>query len=278
MEHALSPPDRVASTSREARFPVLAEDVLATGPAGSSAAGEHPKFLATIDDGERLVPVLVKLSPPLVDATAVRVADLLVAEHLAHEALSAAGHPTARSTLIWAKDRLFLEIERFDRQGPAHRRGLVSLEAVDAEFVGSLLDWTTTTAALCARGLLREADHREVRWRAVFGTLIANTDMHMSNLSLWLDDLRLAGVAPCYDMLPMAYAVRSGEMVPFDFSPRLPSPSDADVARSAWETAVSYWERVAGCEDVSVGFRQIASDNARKVAALAPALALLPSA
>jgi hypothetical protein len=278
MEQAGSPPDRVASDSRAQSYPELASDVLAAGPAGWSAGGEQPKFLATLDEGERLVPVLVKVSPPLTESTAVRTADLLIAEHVAHEILAAAGHPTARSKLLWAGDRLFLEVERFDREGPEHRRGMISLEAVDAEFVGSLERWTTTTEALVAHGLLSEEDHREVRWRFVFGDLIANTDMHMGNLSLWLDDFTIAGVAPCYDMLPMAYSVRNNEIVPFLFSPRVPSPADADVARSAWETAVLFWQAVADHSHLSVGFREIALNNAQKVAALAPAMSRLPSA
>ncbi|MEQ1569964.1 MAG: hypothetical protein ABMA64_30300 [Myxococcota bacterium] len=58
---------------------------------------------------------------------------------------------------------------------------------------GPLDRWSTTTAALVAQGRLTADDHREVRWREVFGDLVANTDMHANNLPLWLDDLALAG-------------------------------------------------------------------------------------
>lgn len=96
------------------------------------------------------------------------------------------------------------------------------------------------------------------------------------NLSLWLDDLAIAGVAPCYDMLPMRYAVRSNELVPTAFTPPLPSPADADVARTAHAAALAFWRAVAGCDAVSSGFRAIAGDNARAVEALGPSLARLP--
>lgn len=274
---AATPPDRVAREARARTYPQLAEGILAFGSAGSSAAGEQPKFLATRDDDGRLVPVLVKFSPPLRDDKAVRAADLLIAEHIVHEILQAAGHPTARSQLLCAGDRVFLEVERFDRQGSEHRRGLVALAVVDAELVGSRLDrWSTTTAALVQRGLLGEADHREVRWLEVFGGLIANSDMHHGNLSLWLDDLAIAGLAPCYDMLPMRYAVRDNEIVPTDFIPPLPSPADADVARTAHAAALAFWRAVASRDEVSTSFRSIARDNAHAVEALGPALDRLP--
>jgi hypothetical protein len=277
VELAGAPPDRVEASVRPEVYPVWAADVLAVGPAGSSAAGEQPKLLATVDHGSRLTPVLVKFSPPLDDAKAVRTADLLVAEHVAHEVLAQRGHPAARSTVLHAGRRVFLEVERFDRDGPEHRRGVVPLGPVDGALVGSDLGrWSTTTAALLARGLLTEADHREVRWREVFGDLIANSDMHPNNLSLWLDDLTIAGVAPSYDMLPMRYSVRNQEIVPVDFAPRVPDPSDADVARSAWSGAVAFWEAVADHEDVSPAFRAIARQNAGKVAALEPGIGRLP--
>ncbi|MEQ1571541.1 MAG: HipA domain-containing protein, partial [Myxococcota bacterium] len=268
-------------------YPALASSALSAGPAGSSAGGEQPKFLATVDHGTHAVPVLVKFSPPRVDDVGVRVADLLVSEHVAHEVLAAAGHPTARSTLVWAGDRVFLEVARFDRDGPEHRRGVIPLGAVDgellvlglrpAELVGSPLDrWSTTTAALVAQGQLTADDHREVRWREVFGDLVANTDMHANNLSLWLDDLALAGVAPSYDLLPMAYAVRQNELPRVTFAPRVPAPADADVARPAWEAAVTYWAALADHGEVSEAWRAVARDNHRRVAELGPAIGRLP--
>jgi hypothetical protein len=179
---------------------------------------------------------------------------------------------------VWAGDRVFLEVDRFDRDGTEHRRGVVPLWAADAEFVGSAMDrWSTTTAALARSGLLTDADHREVRWLGVFGDLIANTDMHPANLSLWTDGLAVAGVAPSYDMLPMAYALRAGELFDVAFDPKVPAPSDGDVARSAMEAAVAFWTEVAERDDVSADFRAIASANASKVAALAPAIARLPT-
>ncbi len=272
------PPDAVDAAARDRRYPELAADVLQLGPAGSSAGGEQPKFLATRSGGDGLVPVLVKFSPPLRDDVAVRIGDLLVAEHVAHEVLAARGVPTARSSLLWAGDRVFLEVERFDREGTAHRRGLVTLAAVDGQFVGSNLDrWSTTTASLVRDGLLSAGDHAAVRWLETFGRMIANTEMHASNLSLFLDGARIVGPAQAYDMAPALYAPVQGEVVPRTFAPALPAPSDADVARGAWAAARDYWASLAERPEVSSAFREVARRNLGAVAALEPTLQRLPS-
>lgn len=275
---AEDPPDRVDAAARERRYPELAADVLRLGPAGSSAAGEQPKFLVTRAGEDGLVPLIVKFSPPLRDEVAIRIGDLLVAEHVAHGVLAAHGIPSARSSLLHAGGRAFLEVERFDRDGLAHRRGVVSLAALDAEHVGSQLDrWSTTTAALVRAGIIPPADHTRVRWLETFGRLIANTDMHASNLAFLLDGTSLAGVAPAYDMLPALYAPIQGEIVERVFTPALPSPSDADVALEAWMAALEYWRALARRPELSVGFRDLAWANVRAVGALESSVARLPA-
>lgn len=257
---AAEPPDLVALDDRERRYVELAGGALGSG---FGVGGEQPKFLATRGDG---VPVLVKFSPPLTDPAAVRVGDLLIAEHVAHGVLASAGQPSARSEVLFAGGRVFLEIGRFDRQGTAHRRGVASLRAVDAQFVGGPLDrWSTTTAALVRDGLLAPADHRRVRWLEAFGHAIANTDMHPGNLSFWLDGVELAGVAPAYDMLPMAYAPRQRELVPVTFRPARPSPANADVADEVVAAAARFWAAVAAHPAVSSGFAGECRRNAERL-------------
>src|SRR5882757_8490770 len=72
-----------------------------------------------------------------------------------------------------------------------------------------------------------------------FGRLIANTDMHLANLSFHVQDsLRLA---PTYDMLPMAYApLAGGEVPPRDFAPALPLPSQRAVWLAVCGVAVDF--------------------------------------
>lgn len=103
-------------------------------------------------------------------------------------------------------------MERFDRSGPHGRRGLISLSAMDAEFVGRG-GWPGMTARLAAdRHISREA-HEAACLLHAFGTLIGNTDMLPGNLSFITDSGRPYELAPAYDMLPMAFAPRaSGEL------------------------------------------------------------------
>jgi hypothetical protein len=66
------------------------------------------------------------------------VADLLVCEHLAAQTLSAIeGHCAARTRIIQASGRTFLESERFDRSGDLGRSAAVTLFAVEAALIGA---------------------------------------------------------------------------------------------------------------------------------------------
>lgn len=272
------PPDAVAASERTARYPALAEDVLSLGTAGSSAAGEQPKFLVTRVGSDGAVPVLVKFSPPVADPVSERYADLLVAEHVALRTLAGVGVAAARSCLVRSAGRVFLEVERFDRLGPAHRRGLVSLGAVDAAFVGSRrARWSDTTGPLAAAGSIAPSDHLRTRWLERFGDWIANDDMHSGNLSFHLDGTDLDGLSPVYDMGPAAFAPLRGELPHRGFAPSLPGPSDADVAPGAWSAARAFWQATADHADASLGFRAVARDADRALAALEPALARLPT-
>jgi hypothetical protein len=73
-----------------------------------------------------------------------RMADLLAAEHIAHQ-VRAHKHGVLVSELVRADNRMFLEIARFDRVGRCSRRGVISLMMLDAEFVGRLLSWSDTS-------------------------------------------------------------------------------------------------------------------------------------
>lgn len=268
------PPDAIAAEARHERYPALAADVLAAGAPGSSAAGEQPKFLATRLPGP--TPVLVKFSPPLGDPQARRTADLLVAEHLALETLRAHDQAAARSEVIAAGDRVFLEVERFDRVGPHGRRGVVSLEAADSEHVGGNGGWRELTAALVAARAAPPEVLEPVRWLACFGELIGNSDMHRGNLSFFADGGVIVGVCPAYDMTPMHYAVQQNEFRSAPLTPPMPRPDDVAVWEPACRAATAFWDAVAADARISEGFRAIARSNRERVAPLGELAALLP--
>ncbi|HUU03560.1 MAG TPA: type II toxin-antitoxin system HipA family toxin YjjJ [Myxococcota bacterium] len=269
-----APPNLVARDDRKRAYPRLAEDVLAAGPPGSSTAGEHPKFLATRAHGNQ--PVMVKFSPPIGTEAGRRIADLLICEKLALDLLAEHGHSAARSELVLAEERVFLELERFDRLSVRGRRGTLSLTALDARFVGKLGKWTNTLESLVRQGRAKDGDLKEARFREVFGRLIANSDMHPGNLSFFIHGERTAGLTPAYDMLPAAYAPRHGQNPVPEFAPLPPAPSEAAVWKQAGDAALALWKNTAGHPLVSEEFKKIASDNAAILTSLDHMADLLP--
>jgi hypothetical protein len=256
------PPAVVAPRQRTRRYPELAEQVLEGGNPGSSAGGEQPKFLATLASGEQ---VLVKFSPRSKDASAKRQADLLICEYLAHRVLEAHGQAVPRSELVLAGERVFLEVGRFDRSSGGGRRGVLSLLALDAEFVGRMHSWTDSTSRLVEAGQVPESALRDVRLRELFGKLIFNTDMHPGNLSFIARGAKVLELAPVYDMLPMHYSGTRLEEAP---EPSLPIPAiaDAEVWEPASQAAIEFWNAVAKENGVSAGFRRVARANTAKMA------------
>jgi len=269
-----APPNLVAPDDRARIYPQLASDVLAAGPVGSSAAGEHPKFLATRASDNQ--PVLVKFSPPVGDDSGRRIADLLICEHLALQVLAERGQPAARSELVEAEDRVFIEVERFDRAGMQKRRGTLSLTALDSQFVGKLGRWTDTVEELVRQRRAAQEDLQRTRFLEVFGRLIANTDMHPGNLSFFIRGEKCEGLAPAYDMLPAAYAPRDGPGLDAPFTPPPPVPSEAGVWEPALEAAITLWKRTAGQPAISSEFRAIAAANAASLKHLDRVAELLP--
>jgi len=208
-------PDPIAEARKAAEYARFALQAASGEIPGSSAGGEQPKFMsyAVTSGGPRHV--MVKFSERDEGPVTERWRDLLLAEHLALETLRDAGIAAARTRIVDSGDQRFLEVERFDRVGSLGRRVLVSLAALDAEFVGSGNGaWPIIARRLADSGEL-SADAvvtAETLW--AFGTLIGNTDMHSGNLSFFSEPARPCAIAPAYDMGPMAFAPRSGGGLP----------------------------------------------------------------
>ena len=191
-------------------YPRLAEEALTVGETWSSAGGEQPKFCTYCDKGH----VLVKFSVADDNNVAERWRDLLLAEHHALETLDAGGVSAARSRVAEVGVQHFLELERFDRVGVYGRHALISLAALDGEFVGNATaPWPVVTAELARQKIITAQAHADAMLLFAFGTLIANTDMHSGNLSFVSDTGRPYALSPAYDMLPMAFSPTSGGLV-----------------------------------------------------------------
>ena len=252
---------------RVTRYPQLVTQIMEGGLPGSSAHGEHPKFVAMLD-GSPARHVLVKFSPSTRTPVGVRWADLLISEHLAHEVLRDAGIAAAQSRIERFADRIYLETIRFDRVGRAGRIGVTSLFAIDSALYGKLDNWIDAGKRLLADRRIDETMLSAIRLLATFGALIANTDRHLGNLGC-LDhyDGRFT-LAPVYDMLPMLYAPEHDELPPRSFAPPAPSADSLREFGRARALAEKYWAACAGDARISAEFRAIAAGNLQSIEAL----------
>jgi hypothetical protein len=237
---------------------------------GSSAGGEQPKFTTMVCDTPETEPraVIVKFSPSLkTSSVGQRWADLLQAEHIANQVLSEAGFPTASTRTFQFEDRAFLESERFDRVGTAGRRGLITLRALDAAYIGmGNGTWADAARKLYAGKWITFEDRDRIIQLHCFGELIANTDMHWGNLSFFLPEQRPFPLAPVYDMLPMRFRPSStGEILDRTFEPKLPKPEDQAAWLEMYPHAHTYWKHITEHSEITPSFKQIAEQAIKAI-------------
>lgn len=243
---------------------------------GSSAAGEQPKFLCTIDETH----YLVKFSAAVNNAVSQRWVDLLKAEALALTMLTQLNIAAADTHLYLSDARVFLLSKRFDRQGLFGRHGVASLEAIDAEFVGQAgLPWPAIAEQMHAQALLTDADLAKIKLLWCFCVLIGNTDTHNGNLSFFYDaifDLKAAPrfrLTPAYDVLPMAFApTRAGTMLQQGYRPQLRPEVEGQYWRQAYPIALTYWQQLSTDNQFSEEFRQLAAETILQLTPLESAI------
>ncbi|MDB5817315.1 MAG: hypothetical protein JWQ11_955 [Rhizobacter sp.] len=260
--HSLLPDDENAWALA---LDALSSDVASTLPVGSSAGGEQPKFTAQLESGDH---VLVKFTPPRGTPFGERWHDLLIAEALACEVLSAHGVDVATCHTVHSDRRTYLVSRRFDRIGATGRRHVVSIGAVHEAFVaGRYSNWAQTAHALLRQQRLGRIAADQVRALLAFGRLIGNTDMHSGNLGLLVtqDDLPRGRfkLAPVYDMLPMRWRPdatlgAAPDYAPFDLDA-------ASLASGARVPALDYWSRLAGESRVGKPLRIVAWEMAARL-------------
>lgn len=249
-------PAPIADTDRAETYVRLAAEAAQGDAPGSSAGGEQPKFTACAMTQAGPRHVIVKFSEAEDSPVSERWRDMLRAEHLALSVLREAGIPAATTTLLDHGGQRFLQVERFDRVGPLGRRALLSLTALDAEFVGAAAEGWPAIAHRLARDRHVRPDAAAgacLLWAV--GTLIGNTDMHGGNLSFVAEEGLPHALAPAYDMTPMAFAPRSGGGLP-DTVPE--AVIHAGVAHDTWRQAEAlartYLARVSNNSGFSARF------------------------
>ncbi|MCC7536277.1 MAG: type II toxin-antitoxin system HipA family toxin YjjJ [Deltaproteobacteria bacterium] len=255
-----NPSDAIEPAKRETRFIELADAAMRGELPGSSAAGERPKFLATLREPGGGRSVLVKLSERAGSPAAQRWADLLRCERLASDTLRAHGIAAAHEEIVEAGGRTFLQSTRFDRTPRLGRRGFVSLASLDvAHLARGHGEWWRFAEPLRRDGWITEEDARRLRRLSLFGRFIANTDMHLGNVAFEMADALPLALCPAYDMLPMRFApAGTGEIVPRDHDVAPPLPEILDDWRFAALAAEDFWQRVCGSDAISADFRSVA--------------------
>jgi hypothetical protein len=253
-------PDAISARRKANAYAELARTAANQSHAFSSAGGEHSKFTAFVESKEGGAHVIVKFSPAGSDAIAQRWRDLLRCEHHALSVLAESTLVAAAESRVVESDRVYLEVRRYDRIGPKGRRGVVSLGAIDDEFVGGRQSWVQCAQKLQQLRMLAARDVERIALLQAFGHLIHNTDMHFGNCALLHDgpQAKQFTLAPIYDMLPMRFAPTAQGLREDEVPPVRPT---ADVL-NAWPQAIAlareFWGRVKGDPAMSKGFVQIA--------------------
>ena len=255
------------SAQKAEHYERLAATVGAGLPAGSSAAGEQPKFTARQQNGDCFI---VKFSPPRGTPFGERWHQLLHLERRALQTLQANGIASAQTEIIETSKRTCLESRRFDRDAGGVMRHIVSAGAVHDEFVQApRVNWVATCEALVKQQLLSESDARTVLLSYLFGKFIGNTDMHFGNLSFFVDDVvkPVFVPTPVYDMLPMMWRpdIHSGNLDPSPLGQPLLPMGYATEAQLARTWAVDYWQSASNDAELGTELRALCLENARRL-------------
>jgi hypothetical protein len=253
---------------RNETYPALAEQSMQDGLPGSSAQGEHPKFAIALSERGEIRHVLVKFSPPVDTLVGQRWSDLLIAEHLALETLSAAGISSAKSRLFQLKNQTYLEVDRFDRIGLGGRIGVTSLLAVDTGLYGALDNWIESGRRLHQERRIDAATLEEISLISTFADLIANTDKHFGNLAFYDNYDGRFRLTPIYDMLPMLFAPAHDQIIARIYVPADPSSATLSVWPRARALAETYWRTLANDTRISLDFKSISAACLRDIESL----------
>ncbi len=138
---------------------------------------------------------------------------------------------------------------------------MISMQAIDSEYVGDGADWPISLNALFENNLISDEHLFDacVLWE--FGYLINNTDMHLGNISLAMDG-NIFRVLPAYDMCSMGFRPHGDEVPAYHFKPaplhsRLNTLSDNQNAMArVVDMAVDFWQRVAADTRISNELRE----------------------
>ncbi len=235
-------------------FPALSNAAIAGEYVGSSAGGEQPKFTAFVDCQH----CIVKFATDTTD-NARRWQDLLTLEHIALQTLRDAEIEAAETELLDINGLRCLIINRFDRSGEMGRRAVMSLAAASEQVDGT---WTDAAEGMQRRGELSDESLHRIALLDAYGALIANTDRHQYNVSLFPAESGVYTVAPAFDQLPMTYAPpASGNLRNSANNDPRPAVNTLAIWGQAQELAAEFWRR-ASEQQLSDSMQAIVKEHA----------------
>jgi hypothetical protein len=243
------------ATHSRSQYLDISNNVIDNDEVLSSAGGEQAKFTTFCTDINHHV--IVKFSPRGDSENARRWKDILITEHYANQVINNSGILTAANTeLLEYGDRLFLESKRFDRPSKDGRRSMLSLQMIDAEFVGNGNSWLKSATNLHTQQLLTYQDLINVESLAVFAKLINNTDTHLGNISFETHNSGFS-LLPIYDMCSMGFAPKNGgDVLPFQFKqPEIKTENNVDL-NLIRKMVFDFWKFVANDEKTSIEFKE----------------------
>ncbi len=258
-----APPQAVPMAQKLERYAVLAQESLNADGSMSSAAGEQPKFTKYVETMNGAAHVIVKFSPADSGEAAQRWRDLLRCEahalNVLAENATQTGVQAAQATVLHDANRVYLEVQRFDRVGARGRLGVISLGAADDHFVGQRRSWIHTAQQLALQRLLSAQDVQRIALLQAFGLLIHNNDMHLGNIAVFYDSIGTASfrLAPIYDMLPMRLRPVGQELREIAQPLVLPQADLLGVWSQAQRLAADFYERVDSDPQISASFRRL---------------------
>ena len=236
-------------------FPGLSDAAIAGEHVGSSAGGEQAKFTAFVDGQHRIV----KFAADTTD-NARRWQDLLTLEHIALQTLRDRGIEAAETELLDINGLRCLVINRFDRIGETGRRAVMSLAAASEQVDGT---WADAAEGMQRRGELSDESLHRIALLDAYGALIANTDRHQYNVSLFPTENGYS-VAPAFDQLPMAYAPpASGNLRNSPIAGPRPAVNTLAIWDEAQEFATEFWRRALE-QDLSNSMQVIVQEHASR--------------
>lgn len=267
LRHSVAQTDMIGVSDREQLYPQRATAALQGDVVESSAAGEQPKFAVSLDADGGPKPVIVKFSDSVATPSGRRWGDLLVCEAIATVILREHGIDAAHDEIVQSENRVFLQSLRFDRTCTGGRHGFISLASIDGAYYGhGRIAWWRFAPQLRDDGWIDSADAERLAIIGWFGELIANSDMHLANAALRLDDRRPFTLLPAYDMTPMRFRPGAGgEVVARDYVVTPPIPESLAHWQRAATAARAFWQRCVDDARMSKGFREIATGAHQKL-------------